>query len=57
MKRLHLFEIEDQRWLPASIRDAGTDHLGFMLESTKVYRPIIPKLRDALGKGERGNSV
>ena len=50
MRRLHLFELEDQSWLPAAIRDAGTDFHRFMCEVGDVYRPVIPKLKDALVK-------
>ena len=50
MKRLHLFELEDQTWLPASIRDAGTDFLRFISEAGNLYTPIIPKLQGALIK-------
>ena len=48
MKRLHAFELEDQRWLPAAIRDAATDYLRFVLEAAGVYQPIIPRLKGAL---------
>lgn len=50
MKRVHLFELEVQRWLPASVRDADTDLLRFTVEAGGVYRPIIPRLKDALTK-------
>lgn len=50
MKRVRLFELEDQRWLPASIRDAGTDVLRSMTEVGNIYGAIVPKLKDALVK-------
>ena len=50
MKRIHLFELEDQRWLPATIRDADTDFLRFILEVGNVYAPIIDRLRRALAR-------
>lgn len=48
MKRPRLFEFEDLSWFPKSIRDAGTDVLRFIWERGKVYKPIVPLLRDAL---------
>ena len=50
MKRLHLFELEDQRWFPGPIRDAGTDFIRFMAEASDTYRPVIPKLNRALAE-------
>ena len=50
MARPRLFEFEDLAWFPKSIRDLGTDLLRFMWEVGKVYRPIVPRLRDALIK-------
>jgi hypothetical protein len=29
MRRMHLFEIEDQSWCPRAVRDAMTDYLRF----------------------------
>jgi hypothetical protein len=48
MRRLHLFEIEDQDWCPASLRDAATDFLQFALRLTGSYSVIVPRLRAAL---------
>lgn len=48
MKRLHLVEMNDQAWLPASIRDAMTDYLQFVLNLSRPYAPILPRLRRAL---------
>lgn len=52
MRRIHLFELEDQRWLPKSIRDAGTDFLRFVAEAGNAYGPIVSKLKQALVKTE-----
>ena len=49
MRRIHLFEFEDLAWFPKAIRDAGTDLLRFNWE-LGVYKPIVPRLRDALVK-------
>ena len=46
--RLHLFELEDQSWFPQSIRDAGTDYIRFLAEVGNLYRPVIPRLKEAL---------
>lgn len=48
MKRFQFFEIEDQAWLPASIRDALTDYLQFVTDRAQPYAPIIPQLGHAL---------
>jgi hypothetical protein len=45
MARIHLFEIEDQSWLPRTLRDAAT---GFLLVSHKVgklNKLFVPRLR------------
>lgn len=48
-RRLHLLELEDQPWFPAVLRDAMTDYLSFIGNSTSFsYRPLIPKLTAAL---------
>lgn len=48
MKRLHLFELEDQEWFPKVIRDAGTDFLRFA--STKIHQTakFVPRIRELL---------
>ena len=48
MGRVHLFELEDQSWFPNPIRDAGTDFMRFMADAAHPYRPIVPRLRQAL---------
>ena len=48
MGRVHLFELEDQSWFPNPIRDAGTDFMRFMADAANPYRPIVPRLRQAL---------
>lgn len=50
MGRLHLVELEDLPWFPRAIRDAGTDFLRFFFERTGAYRPVIPRLRQALAE-------
>ena len=46
--RLHLFELEDQPWFPAAIRDLATDYLHFMETTFAMHRPVVPLLADAL---------
>jgi len=48
MHRLHLFEIEDQTWCPAGLRDAATDFLHLLLWLSNPYAVIIPRLQAAL---------
>ncbi|MBL8829031.1 MAG: hypothetical protein JNM18_18765, partial [Planctomycetaceae bacterium] len=48
MKRRHLFEWEDQPWLPAVIRDYITDHLHHVMTRGKLFEPIVPVLADLL---------
>jgi hypothetical protein len=50
MGRLHLFELEDQPWYPADVRDACTDFLRFALESGDMYAPAAPLLQDLLAR-------
>ena len=37
-RRRHLFEWEDQRWLPSSLRNVVTDHLRHVFASTRPRR-------------------
>ena len=46
--RLHLFELEDQPWLPGIVRDLATDYLCFIQATFRLYRPILPLLAEAL---------
>jgi len=41
LKRFHLFEFEDYEWFPNSIRDGGTDFLGFVLRLLNYYKPSV----------------
>ena len=50
LPRLHLLEIEDQRWCPATVRDALTDYLQFAIEKFRPYHAIAPRLGAALAK-------
>ena len=46
--RLHLFEIEDQPWCPAIVRDLATDYLHFVQTAVSLHRTITPLIREAL---------
>ena len=48
MKRLHLFEFEDQRWLPDFLRNYVTDFLQFISNKAKIYKPIVPIIEKGL---------
>jgi hypothetical protein len=50
MARVHLIEIHDQPWCPASLRDALTDFLGFTLRLGRSYQPIVPLLKAAIAR-------
>lgn len=58
MKRVHLFELEDQPWLPTVVRDSMTDYLGFVANlSDVVFRGIAKKLAAALDRTHDTNIV
>lgn len=48
MGRIHLFELEDQKWFPGFLRSYGTDYLRFLSVKMKIYRPVIPLLEKVL---------
>ncbi|MBT1688281.1 hypothetical protein [Dawidia soli] len=48
MARLHLFEFEDQAWFPDFLRDYMTAFLQFLANTTKLFKPAIPILEEAL---------
>ena len=50
MRRNRLFEFEDLRWFPASIRKGGTDYLRYFLDKTGFYDVAAPLLIDQLEK-------
>ncbi|MFO1019577.1 MAG: hypothetical protein U0903_02575 [Planctomycetales bacterium] len=55
MRRLHLFEWEDQPWLPSVFRDFITDHLRFGLSEPmrrSLNRSIAKHLKGVFGKVE-----
>lgn len=48
MRRLQLFEIEDLPGCPASIRDALTDYVQFVVDRIQLYAAAAPLLRRVL---------
>ena len=57
MGRLHLFEFEDQRWLPNFIRNYMTDFLQFLSNKTKMYKPIMQKLEKVIEEDGSGKII
>lgn len=48
MSRIHLFEFEDQQWLPEFIRNYMTDFLQFLSNKTAMYKGIVPIIEKGL---------
>lgn len=48
MKRIHLFEFEDQTWFPSFLRNYVTDFLQFLSNKAKVYQSVVPEINQAL---------
>ncbi|HEU4495466.1 MAG TPA: hypothetical protein VFR70_00275 [Flavobacterium sp.] len=48
MRRIHLFEIEDQKWFPRFLRDYMTDFLQFLSNAAKIYKPVLNVLTEKL---------
>jgi hypothetical protein len=46
--RLHLFELEDQSWFPATIRDLATDYLHFVEKRFSLHRPAVELVAETL---------
>lgn len=50
MKRLHLFELEDQSWFPDQLRSLVTDLLQYELTTWEVYSPIVSEIKQVMQK-------
>lgn len=50
MKRVHLFELEDQPWFPAVLRDAGTAYLQFVMKASGQSLLLAGPVGKALAK-------
>ena len=57
MARLHLFELEDQAWFPAVIRDAGTAYLRFAVGVSGQAKKLVPKLQETLERTQTNRVV
>ncbi len=50
MKRIHLFEFEDQKWFPSFLRNYVTDFLQFLANKTNMFKGIFPVIEKGLSK-------
>ncbi|MEM7812275.1 MAG: class I SAM-dependent methyltransferase [Planctomycetota bacterium] len=50
MKRVHLFEFEDQPWFPKVIRDGITNYLRFVANRLDFYQSVAPIIIDGLSR-------
>ncbi|NUN24346.1 MAG: hypothetical protein HUU09_12930 [Candidatus Jettenia caeni] len=48
MKRIHLFELEDQWWFPTTFRNPLTDALQFSITAFQLYEPIVPHIKKVM---------
>lgn len=53
MRSIQLFEFEGLKWFSGFLRSFGTDFLQFLVNKTKMYKPIIPLLKKGNKKGEK----
>jgi hypothetical protein len=57
MKRLHLFEFNDQPWLPAVLRDGARGYLATLCRKLKVHETMAPHLERLLTESGSGKIV
>lgn len=57
MGRIHLFEFEDQKWLPKFIRNYMTDFLQFLSNKTGMYKGIVPIIEKGLKESNTNRIV
>jgi hypothetical protein len=57
LRRLHLLELEDQAWFPATVRDLATDYLQFAQTATGMDKAMTPLIREALAAGNTTHIV
>ena len=50
--RLHLFELADQSWFPAIIRDLVTDYLHFIETRFALHQPAASLVGEALQRSD-----
>ena len=52
MKRLHLFEIEDQTWCPGVVRESITDFLFSLYKLLNLFEPAYQKIEELIIKNK-----
>jgi len=57
VKRLHLFELEDQPWFPAVVRDLATDYLQYIQTRFRIDRAMAPIVRRVLEQSGAGRII
>ncbi|HEX3987331.1 MAG TPA: class I SAM-dependent methyltransferase [Acidobacteriaceae bacterium] len=57
MRRQRWFEIHDQPWFPAFLRDRVTEGLEAVWNGNRTYRPIAGRLREAIRQSGAGQVV
>jgi hypothetical protein len=57
MRRIQFFELHEQAWFPATLRDGLTDALQFGVRRVRAYGPIVPLLERALEATESRSVV
>jgi len=57
MSRIHLFEFEDQQWLPEFIRNYMTDFLQFLSNKTAMYKAVVPIIEKGLKESQTNQII
>jgi len=57
MKRLHLFEFEDQSWFPNVIRQGITDYMQYASNKMDLYKNMIPIIKKGIQKSGTGRII
>ena len=55
--RLHLIELEDQPWFPATIRDLATDYLHFIETRFALHQPAVVLVVEVLQRSDSTHMV
>jgi hypothetical protein len=50
LKRIHLFEFEDQSWFPVSVRNYMTDYLQIIANTLNFYDTVVPIIQKGVEK-------
>lgn len=57
MKRIYLFEFEDQKWFPSFLRNYVTDFLQFLSNKAKVYASVVGVIQETLEKSKTSKII